>query len=355
MLLRWWPSSPHRKCSLGPEIPVTSSFNQFNMSDSSNSNNTSKNPSFVGEAFSNNLLSDLAPILTLFGELVTKQFLSLSLGWADNILIALGPLGIMTILVSAIRVSGEKRLKALIGRARESRATAESELLSSTSGEVCEMWNGYEIVRTFGSPKTIQLVIRRLIHNDQLQVHTVFDAYKNQYLVRKPGRKPNYKDPENDESALHGAPNLTLNVPGTTLSHRELWAWVFLGAVLQIAALVSPLIFMYANKWPKSPYGYVCYVLGTVSITVGLSLSSHVIEGCTTELEYIVNPDIQSREKPPQIITVQQKANVGEQLFSSYMSACAKPVLRVSRINNNDYRSVNIHIINSHAVLHWEY
>ena len=73
-------------------------------------------PAFAGEEFSNNLFSDLAPLLTLFGEQVTKQFISMSMGWADNILLACGPLGIITTIVSAIRVGGVRRLKALIGR-----------------------------------------------------------------------------------------------------------------------------------------------------------------------------------------------------------------------------------------------
>jgi len=71
---------------------------------------------FGGDEFSNNLFSDLAPLLTLFGEQVTKQFLSMSLGWADNILLAMGPLGIMTVIVSAIRVGGVRQLKAIVGR-----------------------------------------------------------------------------------------------------------------------------------------------------------------------------------------------------------------------------------------------
>lgn len=71
---------------------------------------------FDGDDFSNNLFSDLAPLLTLFGEQVTKQFLSLSMGWADHILLAMGPLGIITIVVSAIRVSGPNNLKAIVGR-----------------------------------------------------------------------------------------------------------------------------------------------------------------------------------------------------------------------------------------------
>jgi hypothetical protein len=36
----------------------------------------SESGEFAGENFSNNLFTDLAPLLTLFGEQVTKQFMS---------------------------------------------------------------------------------------------------------------------------------------------------------------------------------------------------------------------------------------------------------------------------------------
>ncbi|KAI8649387.1 hypothetical protein NCS56_01486800 [Fusarium sp. Ph1] len=115
---------------------------------------------FEGDDFSNNLFRDLAPLLNLFGEQATKQFLSMSMGWADNVLLAMGPLGINTTIVSAIRVGGGKRLKALIGRARESPSVAEQELLSSTSQSVCEMWNGQQInegaqILTFQKARTV--------------------------------------------------------------------------------------------------------------------------------------------------------------------------------------------------------
>jgi CYTH domain-containing protein len=55
------------------------------------------------------------------------------------------PLGIITCIVSAIRVGGRKWLKAIVGRARESRAVAEMEIMSSTSDAVCELWSGTEI------------------------------------------------------------------------------------------------------------------------------------------------------------------------------------------------------------------
>lgn len=112
-----------------------------------------------GDAFTFNLVSDLGPLLSLFGEQVAKQFMSESMGWSDHILFAMAPLGIITAIVGSIRVAGPKWLKAIIGRARENRATAEQELMSSASHEVCEMWDGLQIVRIPGEP-----AIRELIH-----------------------------------------------------------------------------------------------------------------------------------------------------------------------------------------------
>ena len=47
-----------------------------------------------GDDFSNNLFSDLAPLLALFGERVTVQYLSQSLGILDDIIFAMAPLGV---------------------------------------------------------------------------------------------------------------------------------------------------------------------------------------------------------------------------------------------------------------------
>lgn len=72
--------------------------------------------SFDWSKFTEGLLSDLAPLLALFGEPVTRQFLSMSVGWADNFLLAMCPIGIITIMVSAIRINSKGKMKALIGR-----------------------------------------------------------------------------------------------------------------------------------------------------------------------------------------------------------------------------------------------
>lgn len=86
------------------------------------------------------------------------QFMSQSMGWADNIILAMAPLGITTIIVSAIRVGGPSWLKALVGRARENLAVAEAELMSSTSNEVCELWNGNDVVRCMGSAPICEFI-----------------------------------------------------------------------------------------------------------------------------------------------------------------------------------------------------
>lgn len=106
----------------------------------------------------NNLGSDLAPLLALFGEQVTIQYLSESFSLFDNYIFALAPLGIITAMISAIRVSDSIHLRTLIGRAKESRGTVEAEVMSSTSPDVCELWNGKGVARVLGSPTLLQLV-----------------------------------------------------------------------------------------------------------------------------------------------------------------------------------------------------
>jgi CYTH domain-containing protein len=86
------------------------------------------------------------------------QFMSQSMGWADDIILAMAPLGIVTAIVAAIRVGGPSWLRAVIGRARENLAVSEAELMSSTSKEVCEVWNGQEVVRCMGLAPVVEFI-----------------------------------------------------------------------------------------------------------------------------------------------------------------------------------------------------
>jgi hypothetical protein len=109
--------------------------------------------------FSNNLATDLAPLIALFGESPTKQYLSECLNFTDILIFSTAPIGIITALVSAIRVRGSPSLRAFIGRAQEGGGNAEAELCSSTSRDVCELYNNGGIARVFGRPKLLEVVL----------------------------------------------------------------------------------------------------------------------------------------------------------------------------------------------------
>ncbi|RYP70138.1 hypothetical protein DL771_005650 [Monosporascus sp. 5C6A] len=210
---------------------------------------------FAGDEFSNNLFSDLAPLLTLFGEQVTKQFLSMSLGWADNVLLAMGPLGIITTIVSAIRVGRVKKLKAIIGRARESQSTAEQELLSSTSSNVCELWSGREVVRVMGNHSKM----KNLIIRDDGELFDLKSAVVGGVMV--PALQPDEipkrgigftNDPMLKRDApkfyallatlSHAAPNLALNVKNSCASPQEMWSWALNDEKYSSFAAVASLV-----------------------------------------------------------------------------------------------------------------
>ena len=61
-------------------------------------------------------------------------------------------------IVAAIRVGGPLWLRTIIGKAEDTRAVVEMELMSSTSHEVYELWSGHGIIRTMGKPEVRQII-----------------------------------------------------------------------------------------------------------------------------------------------------------------------------------------------------
>lgn len=107
------------------------------------------------------------------------QFMSQAMGIADCILLAVAPIGAITTVVSAIRVSGPTWLKSFIGRARENLAAAEVEVMSSTSTETCELWNGHRVVRCPGSANICQFIC--LISNNDDPLKLAKNGFKIRY------------------------------------------------------------------------------------------------------------------------------------------------------------------------------
>jgi hypothetical protein len=125
-------------------------------------------------------------ILALFGEQFALQFMSESLIWLDHLIFAMVPLGIIAAITGAIRVQGPNIAKAFIGRVRENTAQVEFELMSSTSHEVGEAFNGKGIVRVLGKPTVATFLV----------FDKEYNKVKEHYEKESRGEKDLYMDPD---------------------------------------------------------------------------------------------------------------------------------------------------------------
>ncbi|KAI8717145.1 hypothetical protein NCS52_00789300 [Fusarium sp. LHS14.1] len=319
--------------------------------------------------FANNLFSDLAPLLALFGERATMQFMSQSLGWEDCVILALAPLGIITILVSAIRVGGPTWLKAVVGRARENISAAEMELMSSTSKEVCELSNGQTIVRCQGSTPVWEFIyLIPTTHQNQAQNEnhdikaiTLEDACKtDKRLLHKLGPPRSTSKivrifhrvlrcsapPSTGDDSLESgdrtetagqppsetiyvirnmssdAPNIILNLQNDNSDRKDLKAYAMIGVILQLCVLAFFGIITYhlnvRNSFRKDDqrvddYAFPLAISGTLVLVFGVFLCGIVVEASTHETRYKKNENYEMR-----IVWIQQKQTVGDQVFEPF-------------------------------------
>lgn len=310
--------------------------------------------------FANNLGSDLAPLLALFGEQVTKQYLSESLGSLDCILFAFAPLGIITAMVAAIRVAGEPWLRSLIGRAKEGRGDIEADLMSSTSSDVCELWNGDGIVRVLGRPVLLQLIQvdppadsgqtaspadeKAAPAEDMAGIYTFQEAIKLEIYTAKNhggpatppgdglGRLDSAIDTEADADAdelrsRQNPPNLSLNVSVKPVDRRLLVFFVVLGFLVQSGVLVWAAfsqygLKLYKNNAPPVPYGFAIFTAGTVVLALGMFGCAWAVDSSTTEAVW--QPSTAPRAKS--VLWLQQGGQmVGDQRFESWSRRCVYP------------------------------
>ncbi|KAF0634585.1 hypothetical protein FPSE5266_20429 [Fusarium pseudograminearum] len=218
-----------------------------------------------GDDFTNNLVSDLAPLLALFGERVTTQFMSQSTGWADCIALAMAPVGVITIIVSAIRVTGPRWLKAVVGRARENVAAAELEVMSSMSSEACELWNGKTkaVVRCPGTTENCEFICiypTSMLGNKQkrntlkrVQIMDIKNARNRDKTSdsnhQETGTAPldehrsSLISPDCDDTIIithntaHLAPNMALNCSADG-ERWQMWACAAVGIIIQSGVLI---------------------------------------------------------------------------------------------------------------------
>ncbi|RKK71337.1 hypothetical protein BFJ69_g11092 [Fusarium oxysporum] len=329
-----------------------------------------------------NVFSDLGPILALFGEQFARQFLSETFTWYDHVIFACVPLGIMTAIAGAIRVQGHKFLKAFIGRARENKAAAEIEYMSSTSAEVGELFNGRGIVRTMGQPEIAQFIVfpdellkqKNGAQNQSYGIHTLKSASQEGILCKEgytdeldlaaqnwlksfKGTDTRKKDVEQAETGFSRSvsrikranplqkndrfpkywdslksPNLQLNIATEKISPRrrsiELHLAAIVAVILQASLLVIAGVVPYrAEGYESQPWGLPCYIGGSVLLFIGMLACSVAIERSTKEFKWRPSSGITNETRKPSevrdqsmdLFWVQRTQRVSDQDFDSYV------------------------------------
>ncbi|KAK6502813.1 hypothetical protein TWF481_007858 [Arthrobotrys musiformis] len=292
--------------------------------------------------FANNFATDIAPILVLFGEQVTKQFLSESTSRLDHIIFAVAPLGVLTAVVSVIRVCGSSSLKAFIGRAQEARGVSEAELCSSTSRDVCELWSNGGISRVFGRPKILEFIFSKsddfytefpggsgdkpgkiVYPSCGIHIPKAFFCPGEFYDDGKPLQTGSWEQTKNTSSSLsrglqtveqgrHGAehafaphPNLSLNI-GIKPRPREIqWAVAIFGVLLQLSffGYATWASYYAPNIWedgkPPGKWAFPLTAVGTGLLVIGMGLCAMLIDRRTHERKFEKLKAGKSHEKVP--------------------------------------------------------
>ncbi|KAK6353776.1 hypothetical protein TWF730_008203 [Orbilia blumenaviensis] len=285
---------------------------------------------FEWDEFANNLATDLAPLITLFGEQVTKQFLSESLSTWDSVIFAMAPLGILTAVVSAIRVCGNSSLRAFIGRAQESPGTAEVELLSSTSETTSELWHEGGITRVFGSPQILELVRFEASDEDYSGrdytagiCHFMDSLDHDTGVWRGEGGVWRLMEMEKHRYQ-HRRPNLSLNFGIKRLPKAYTYGAAALGIALQTGVLIFAALvaYKYPTQFPVGSegsmvenYAFPLTLIGTILLCSGMFLCAFIIERSTYETYYRKREGYKS-----QMYFVQPGGQkIGDQVFEPFV------------------------------------
>lgn len=293
----------------------------------------------LGQEFAANFLTDLAPLLALFGDQVVRQFMAQSQDWADHIIFAMGPLGIATALLGAVRMGGQRFLRGVIGRGRESRQMAECELTYATAEDVQEVWDGESIARVVGG-KTFEQV-RLQLEDGQVLIKPLFQdmmVQDTQSHWKRDWDSERHPKINHVQSEAQMGPNLSLNavVNKDISTHKKRFAAVtsiFLQCfVLSWAGLVH-----YKLPGPKfrkdgkmgeiQAYAFPCLAVGTVALTLSMLMCSYVVDKTMERKFFRPRPTVSRNKNQPCIdkdmkwrpCWIQKGDTVGDQLVNGYV------------------------------------
>ncbi|KAL7932478.1 hypothetical protein V8C35DRAFT_328441 [Trichoderma chlorosporum] len=356
--------------------------------------------------FSNNLASDLGPLLSLVGDPIIRQYLSESTSFIDYFILAMAPIGIIGIITAAIRVCGYSWLRAFIGRAQEGQGAVEAELCTSTSADVCELFNKGGITRVLGRPDIIELIYeankgRDTQNQPRLYLFTSYLSEKSNAtcwprlessergnaFFNKIGHS-NSEFPE-----LAPKPNLSLNVGIKRQPDWVFYLVALIGFILQGGILVFAAISVWLLKWniqkstteASQNYAPGMFIAGTVVLCFGVWSCAALIGQTTNEQYYQRSPetsDILYWVQPgPQIIDFDKNFEVATliavllvlfgyiaqfiglrglnawisiaQLIITLLMSASRGLLRMKRLGKNDNHLDKLHDLAAGHELDW--
>ncbi|KAL7808696.1 hypothetical protein V8C26DRAFT_412898 [Trichoderma gracile] len=294
--------------------------------------------------FTNNLATDLTPLIALFGEQATKQFLSESTTILDNFIFAMAPLGILTGVVSAIRVCGSPSLRAFIGRAQEGGGIAEAELCSSTSRDVCELYHNGAIVRVFGRPKILEIVYdpaheaNKNGDKDEFGINLSREYFQKSIVNDRRWQEKGVADSDDESKASLSSvnnlsnnfapnPNLSLNIG---IVKRSRWVYstaAVFGLFAQSSVIVLAAAVKYQLKWKKNentidPWAFPFVLTGTICVSLGMFLCATLVNDSTKERVFERQNDTngQGVSTGPLLYVIQPGNQVvGDQTFDPFL------------------------------------
>lgn len=142
----------------------------------------------------------------------------------------------------------------------------------------------------------------------------------------------NRKLPAAAEQALKSPPNIQLNLASDHFdtSRMRKGHEIFIAATVAILLQTGLIVIAAITAYRVSPsssifesrvYGFPCYAVGSLLLSLGTGLCSFVVEHSTDEYSW----EVQDKGKPvtkanaPQLIWLQQKQKVNDQSFNGYV------------------------------------
>jgi hypothetical protein len=231
--------------------------------------------------------------------------------------------------------------------------TVETEILSSTSEDVCELWDGEHIFRTPGDSKTIEIIYtRRDPQRSNYQTWSLAEAVlKGRYapkffLEERNASIQSWYGMESfseekkviAERLSQEAPNLTLNIRHARAKKFEARLFAIFGILLQALVLAVTGLGAYYWEWQNrgrvpARYGFPCFAVGTAGVILGIFICSYVVDAATVEEEFCPVPASGFLDSDYRVIRLQIHSKVGQQDFPAYAIVCDEndPLIRTSR------------------------